>query len=333
MKKLFIIGSHPSTKKQIDQLVSCINSIKILGWDILLVTHYPVSVEIQNLVNYFIYDKNNIMVPSEISPHIFSSNDYFDFKIYLGGHALAISTHISNSFTFAKNYGYDFCYYLESDSTFSPVDLEKLNSLSLKMEEEDKDMVIFNPESYLVRNCYYEEDGPYFYETLLFGAKIDQFLEVFNPPKTVEEWINNDMCYNLEACLYHKYKDRKDKCLIVPSFVHEYLDSSQVNVNRFGMFVCEIIKNQKNPNEPILLVNNLHGSTNTKNVKIYIDRNLVNTVDSYPGTWFYQPLTFNGQELSFEVFENGELEYSKSFNLTRDRLGDINNSPSYFLPK
>ena len=97
MKKLFIVGSHPSTKKQIEQLINCITSLKPLGWDILLVTHHPVSLEIQSMVDYFIYDKNNIMVPSDISPHIFSSNHIFDFKIYLGGHALAISTHISNS--------------------------------------------------------------------------------------------------------------------------------------------------------------------------------------------------------------------------------------------
>ena len=224
---------------------------------------------------YFIYDKNNIMVPSEISPHIFSSNHIFDFKIYLGGHALAISTHISNSFTFAKNYGYDFCYYLESDSSFDISDLHKLDQLSIQMELENKDMVIFNPESFIVKDCYYGEDGQYFYETLLFGAKINQFLDVFNPPKTIDEWLNNDMCYNLESCLYHKYKDRKDKCLIVPTFVHETLTESQINTNRFGMFVCEIIKNEKDKNLPILLINNLNGSTNTK---VVINKNKNNGV-------------------------------------------------------
>lgn len=329
MKKLFIVGSHPSTKKQIEQLINCITSLKPLGWDILLVTHHPVSLEIQSMVDYFIYDKNNIMVPSDISPHIFSSNHIFDFKIYLGGHALAISTHISNSFTFAKNYGYDFCYYLESDSSFDISDLHKLDQLSIQMESENKDMVIFNPESFIVKDCYYGEDGQFFYETLLFGAKINQFLDVFNPPKTIDEWLNNDMCYNLESCLYHKYKDRKDKCLIVPTFVHETLTESQINTNRFGMFVCEIIKNEKDKNLPILLINNLNGSTNTKVVKIYLDGTLVNTVTSYPGTWFYQPLNFDGQELFYEIFENDEFEESKSIILNQEYLNTINNKLSY----
>ena len=53
MKKLFIVGSYPSTKKQKEQLVKCINSLKPLGWDILLVTHYPVPIEMQSMVDYF----------------------------------------------------------------------------------------------------------------------------------------------------------------------------------------------------------------------------------------------------------------------------------------
>ena len=95
------------------------------------------------------------------------------------------------------------------------------------------------------------------------------------------------------------------------------------------MFVCEIIKNQKDKNLPILLINNLNGSTNTKVVKIYLDGALINTVTSYPGTWFYQPLNFDGQELFYEIFENDEFEESKSIILNQEYLNTINNKLSY----
>lgn len=108
MKKIFIIDGYPKNKKQIQLLKDCIESVIPIGWDILLVSHCPVPSEIQELVTYCIYDKNNSFVPPHISPHIYSSNESFDFKFYLGGHALAISINMFNGFKFAQDYGFDF---------------------------------------------------------------------------------------------------------------------------------------------------------------------------------------------------------------------------------
>ena len=95
MKKIFIIDGYPKTKKQEQVLHDCIESIKPIGWDILLVSHYPVPSQIQEKVEYCIYDKNNLFVPPNISPHVFFENEVFNSKIYLGGHALAITISIN----------------------------------------------------------------------------------------------------------------------------------------------------------------------------------------------------------------------------------------------
>ena len=98
MKKLFIIDTYPKTEKQIQLLKDCINSVTPIGWDILIVSHYPIPTEIQNMVTYSIYDKNNLFIPENITPHIFSFNESFDFKVYLSGHALAITINMFNGF-------------------------------------------------------------------------------------------------------------------------------------------------------------------------------------------------------------------------------------------
>ena len=323
MKKLFIVDGYPKTKKQEQILGECIESIKPIGWDILLVSHYPVPTWIQEKVEYCIYDKNNLFVPPSISPHIFLENETFSSKIYLGGHALAITISIFNGFKFAQDHGYDFCYFIECDSILDPRDLNKLESLSYQMEDQDKSMIVFNPDSFIVRDCYYQEEGKFFYETLLFGAMIDQFLERFNPPRNLKEWMSNDMCYNLESCLYHKYKDLKGECLIVPTFVHEYLTESKVNSHKFGAFVCDVIWNESDIETPILLVDNLYWSDATKEVKIYLNDVLFNSFISPPGTWYFTPLSINRDRLKIEIFEDGFLESSEIIELVpelRDRL-------------
>jgi hypothetical protein len=329
MKKLFIIDTYPKTEKQIQLLKDCINSVTPIGWDILLVSHYPIPTEIQDMVTYSIYDKNNLFLPEDITPHIFSFNELFDFKVYLSGHALAITISMFNSFKFAENHNYYFCYFMECDSILSHNDLNKLNFLVNEMEIQGKDMIVFNPKNYIVKDCHYNEDGEFFYETLLFGAKVNQFLSVFNPPRNLDEWFDNDMCYNLESCLHHKYKNLSDKCLIIPSFVSEYLTESKINTHTFGMFVCEIINNQTNPDTPILLINNIHGSKTTKEVRLYLNDKLFDTVISYPGRWYYTPLSINNDTLKIEIFENNIIESIETFELNLSLLDKVKNKLSY----
>ena len=327
MKKLFIIDGYPKTEKQIQTLKECILSIKIIGWDILLVSHYPVTTEIQEMVTYYIYDKNNLFVPPNITPHIFISNEFFDSKIYLSGHALAITINMFNGFKFAENYNYDFCYFMECDSIITNNDINKLTSLVDTMVLENKDMIVFNPKEFIVKDCYYGEDGAFFYETLLFGAKTTQFLLNFKPPRNLEEWYSNDMCYNLESSFHHKFKDLKDKCLIIPNFVSDYLSESNINKHRFGMFVCDIINNETNPKTPILFINNFYGSNTTKEIKIFENDQYIDTVSSQSGTWFYKPLS-NGNKIKIEVFEKNIFDYSEEYFLSDIFIDGLKNKLS-----
>jgi len=327
MKKLFIIDSYPKTEKQIQTLKECILSIKIIGWDILLVSHYPVTTEIQEMVTYYIYDKNNLFVPPNITPHIFISNEFFDSKIYLSGHALAITINMFNGFKFAENYNYDFCYFMECDSILTNNDINKLTSLVDTMVLENKDMIVFNPKEFIVKDCYYGEDGAFFYETLLFGAKTTQFLLNFKPPRNLEEWYSNDMCYNLESSFHHKFKHLKDKCLIIPNFVSDYLSESNINKHRFGMFVCDIINNETNPETPILFINNLYESNTTKEIKIFENDQYIDTVTSQSGTWFYKPLSI-GNKIKIEVFEKNIFDYSEEYFLSDIFIDGLKNKLS-----
>ena len=58
-KNLVIIFSHCDNDEKTEILKDTINEVKNNGFDTLLVSHLPVSIELQSLVNYFVYDKSN----------------------------------------------------------------------------------------------------------------------------------------------------------------------------------------------------------------------------------------------------------------------------------
>jgi len=320
MKKLFIIDTYPRTQIQKQTLKDCIKSLEPIEWDILIVSHYPIPTDIQELVSYCIYDKNNSFVPSNITPHIFFSNDNFDAKIYTSGHALAISINMFNAFEFAKSNNYDFCYFMECDTILSFTDITKLENLVTIMEGEKKDMIIFNPSDYIVGDCYHSENGNFFYETLLFGAKPTVFLSNFKPPRNLDEWYSNTMCYNLESTFYEKFKNLKTNCLIIPYFVSEYLTDSKVNLHKFGVFVCEIVYNENEPNSPVLFIDSVYSGNQTKEIIIYKNNQYFDNITIKPGTWYYLPLKINNDKIKIDVFENKELEFSSEYILDNDLL-------------
>jgi hypothetical protein len=95
------------------------------------------------------------------------------------------------------------------------------------------------------------------------------------------------------------------------------------------MFVCEIINNQTNPDTPILLINNIHGSKTTKEVRLYLNDKLFDTVISYPGRWYYTPLSINNDTLKIEIFENNIIESIETFELNLSLLDKVKNKLSY----
>ena len=56
-KDIIIIGTYPDHPKKMEMLRECIERVRPLGYDILVVSHYPIPTDIQEMVDYVIYDK------------------------------------------------------------------------------------------------------------------------------------------------------------------------------------------------------------------------------------------------------------------------------------
>jgi len=68
MKNLVIILSHCDTEEKIKILEDKLESLNMLGLDVMLLSHCPVSADIQKEVSYFVFDKSNPLLHIENGP-------------------------------------------------------------------------------------------------------------------------------------------------------------------------------------------------------------------------------------------------------------------------
>lgn len=59
---IVLIHAHLSTPDRIKCCLELINNVKKFGYEIILTTHTPATTEIQKKVDYFVYDKDNIVL-------------------------------------------------------------------------------------------------------------------------------------------------------------------------------------------------------------------------------------------------------------------------------
>ena len=81
-KDLVVIGGYPIDENRISILKETILSLN-KHFDILLCTHYPADIELQKLVNYYIYDNRNEFFENE-TVHMWYSNNNIYFEYYYG---------------------------------------------------------------------------------------------------------------------------------------------------------------------------------------------------------------------------------------------------------
>lgn len=62
MKECFVITTYCNTPKKVEELKNCINNLKKFNLDILIHAHYPLDLEIQKSVKYYLYDSTNPVI-------------------------------------------------------------------------------------------------------------------------------------------------------------------------------------------------------------------------------------------------------------------------------
>ena len=188
MKTITIIDAYVSSLEKENLLRECITSCRKLGTDIMLVTHCTLPKDIVELVDYYIFDKDNRF--NQNSVHAFKSiGNTTVFIPIKESHEYPIVKSMRNAFILAKGLGYELFYFTEFDLLFSDSDIERLKQLQSQLISQNKDFIFFQP----INAAWYINNVPIYnvyYETNFFAGKISPFMEVFDSyfPHTLEEY-------------------------------------------------------------------------------------------------------------------------------------------------
>lgn len=299
MKKILIIDTYPSTKEHIDCLINCVDRIKNKGYDVMITSHLPIPLEVQNKVDYFIYDKENLLLPYHLTPYSWISNESFYLQVNARGHQITICKNMHNGISMANILKYDFFIFMEADNLFEDEDFKKLDQLGKTMLESNKKMLFFKYKQY-------ESDV---YETLIFGGIPSYFLEKSLLPTNVEEYTKwtsiegNFLSQSLELSFYKKF-DEKDLLLEIETTSNILFNNSTINKYSGCDHLCEVLTNNSN-DEFILFIKNF----GVKKVNFKIDE-IDNVLE--PGCWSYKYID-NNIEISVLIYDGDEIVGRKSF--------------------
>lgn len=301
-KSLVIIGAHPNTEYSVQILKKTILSLKD-DFDILLSTHYPVNKDIQDMVNYYIYDYRNEIIPWEEEYYIFwSQHDNFYFqnieKRETSNHHYGVYRLMMNSITFIKDYYEDF-YYIDYDCSFDKSDLEKLKTLKKDTKEKNK------------KSCFFARSDNFF-NTIVFWSETEHYLNVMPIIKTSEEFIkrtNNNNC--LEHFLgnsylnYDSFSSVNRMLDIHPSHYFQYSQLAQSDLIRDKKpIVAEcrtLLLRDMNSNNIFFVYNSGGHNLPLRNVEIKIDGGKILEVDTKISQTIYVPIYPKSDKIQLEV--------------------------------
>ncbi len=280
-RELIIIGCFLNTEYKKDILRKTIDVLKP-HFDIMLVSHYPIDVDIQQSVNYTVYDYHNEFKKSNGFVWYGDERLYYELHYNNTNITYAVYTSIKNGVYLAKSVGYDYFFYMEGDILISKDDIHKIKNISNNTRKENKDGYFFQETIH--------DDGKFTFSTLLFYYNIELFL------KSVPDFYNYDdmerycsqksIPFLLEQCAYHWFANRN--IIITNEFIYKLLNNSKLDRTRVfddnkpneisiklnnedtDVFSIKLFKTE-DKNGIYLLFERIIYTTHIDNIKIYIN--------------------------------------------------------------
>jgi len=247
--ELIVINAFPNNIEREDILSNCISQFRKRDTEILLVTHCPAKSEIQNTVDYYIYDSRNIILEDSMIYWYKGGNLYFQSTAFsFGVISYAVLLSIQNAVCFAKNLGKKYFYYFEYDSFISDNDLKTLDQIRNTVISECK-------RGYILTS----EESKEIYAIFLM-MEVDFYLKNVPIIHSVEEYNTANSDIALELFLYknilknfsHLHIENRD-------YLYELFPNSNFNLSCSSVTHFIDILPEKQTKNPIFVISNPDG--------------------------------------------------------------------------
>lgn len=230
---VFVIDSWPNTRKKEETLIKLILKLKEYNIPIILAGHYPITPYIQELVDYYIFDKKNDLIGVyEFDKYGVNSDRWSETSEYKVinkvefHHDYSIWLTMKNAFKFAKSLGKKYIHFIEYDNLPDNVQyrqsfIEYIRYHDAVLYEYEKGSTTF--------------DDP-FCATFIFSVRTDIALQVVDKINTKEEYFKGDSGkWQLEKRFFNTLKS-----VTLNYFVSKYIpNDNELNIfaawNRNGI--------------------------------------------------------------------------------------------------
>ena len=207
-EEAYVICTYPNTQAIVDTTVECIKSLrKNSNRKIIISTHYAVPKELQDMVDYVFYEKNNLLTKHTFYSSYTYTTNLFGTHVNLKGedndryHGPACYTSFYNPATFAKGLGINKLHYINFDYILK--DKTYIDYISDKLNNHDTFFGEFKAQE---GKCYY---------TYFFSARPEAILNHCKFIETEDQYNNLMHKYGsesngIENLYYHIFKNNKN---------------------------------------------------------------------------------------------------------------------------
>lgn len=295
MEKIIIVNSHHSSQYHLDILKDCLTRLKKTNYKLMVCSHLPIPEEIQKMVDYCVYDSENIMLESP--SWFWFANSQFRVSISNPGHSIAILRNWINGISLAHRMGFSNFFSTECDNLIGDIDLQTFDLHLSEMLSQNKKMIFHK----------YPNESSFAYHALLFGGNIEYFIENFKFPTTLKQRENYLLSGYLEDDLYNFFHPEEELFLIKSCGGFEklqgYKNSDFNRISGLGI-ICETIPSDQG--YYLYLMNN-------KDYDVQCEVN-GKSFDLSPGTYWYYP----SEEVTEVKIQDKEFILTKKFVLNEE---------------
>lgn len=187
---VFVIDSWTDNESKENDLINLIKKLKTLNIDIVLSGHYPVKPEIQKMVDYYLFDKeNDLLKYEEFDEYGVDSGRWTEYSTFIVSnryefhHDYAIWQTMRHSFNFCKYLNKKYIHFFEYDN--NPDIFQYRQSFIEKIENHDAILYEYHKNSVKDPNL-----NPYC-ATFIFSIKTDVAIKMIDLIKTKREYFTN----------------------------------------------------------------------------------------------------------------------------------------------
>lgn len=318
---LFVVLTYPDTKIKQDITTECINNIKAYSnKKILLTSHYPLTKELQEISDFYLYDSYNPLIEHTLYKFYWSDMNNIKMELNLDklknvnklNQSLVVLNNIENSVRFAKEAGYKRIICVSYDFIFKENNIETIDNILGKLDTENK-------KGYFMS---YQEGDMSLLKTVFFIVDVDFYSQIFTNPRTPEKYneeckkmgchnfLENYFKNKLSGNLYHLLVEQTDE---------EKLFSGNENINLFSGVEYLTVVPVKNQSAFVVWFN----SSNKKD-----DRRINFTFDNNgvveESVHFVKDRSYYYRKLELNTHDNWKIRANFIDSKTNQKLNEVN---------